>query len=78
MAWVSIGVVFVIVWWLVLFMVLPFGARPPDVVEPGHAESAPARPRILIKLLVTTGIAVALTALVVLIIEQGWIRLRPA
>jgi predicted secreted protein len=77
-AWVSIGVVFVIIWWLVLFMVLPFGAQPPDVVEPGHADSAPARPRILIKLLITTGIAVLLTGLVVMIIEQGWIRLAPA
>jgi predicted secreted protein len=42
----SAGIVFVMVWWLVLFMVLPFGASPPDEVEPGTAPSAPARPRL--------------------------------
>jgi len=78
MNWLSIGVVFVIVWWLVLFMVLPFGAAPPEEVEPGHADSAPARPRMVIKLLITTGIAIVLTAAAVTVIDSGWIRLRPA
>lgn len=77
MTWLSVGLVFVIVWWLVLFMVLPFGAAAPEEVEAGHADSAPARPRIPLKLLVTTLIAILLTGLAVLIIEQGWIRLEP-
>ena len=76
--WLSVGVVFVIVWWLVLFMVLPFGAAPPDEVEPGHAPSAPARPRMALKVLITTVIAVALTALIMWVIESGLIQLRPA
>ena len=77
MTWLSIGLVFVIVWWLVLFMVLPFGAQPPDEVEPGHADSAPARPRMPLKLLITTLIAAVLTGFAVLTVEQGWIRLAP-
>jgi predicted secreted protein len=76
--WFSAGMVFVIVWWLVLFMVLPFGAQPPDEVEPGHAPSAPARPRIGLKFLITTGIALAVTAAVVWIVESGLITLRPS
>ena len=76
--WLSVGVVFVIVWWLVLFMVLPFGAAPPDEVEPGHAPSAPAHPRMGLKVLITTVIAVALTALIMWVIESGLIQLRPA
>jgi predicted secreted protein len=75
--WFSAGMVFVIVWWLVLFMVLPFGAQPPDEVEQGHAPSAPARPRIGLKFLITTGIALAATAAVVWIVESGLISLRP-
>ena len=78
MTWFSAGLVFVIIWWLVLFMVLPFGAQAPDKVEPGHADSAPAKPRMPLKLLITTLIALGLTALFVLTMEQGWIRLRPA
>jgi predicted secreted protein len=77
MTWFATGVVFVIVWWLVLFMVLPFGARPPDEVEPGMAPSAPARPRMGLKIAVTTVIAAALTALVVWLLQSGLIQLRP-
>lgn len=77
MDWLGVGVIYVIVWWLILFMVLPFGAHPPDEVEPGTAPSAPARPRIVIKLLVTTGLAALATALVVWLIDSGLVQLRP-
>ena len=78
MTWFATGVTFVIVWWLVLFMVLPFGARPPDEVEPGTAPSAPARPRIPLKFALTTVIAAALTALILWLLQSGLIQLRPA
>jgi predicted secreted protein len=78
MTWFAAGVTFVIVWWLVLFMVLPFGASPPDEVEPGMAPSAPARPRMGLKIAVTTVIAVALTALILWLLQSGLIQLRPA
>jgi len=78
MSWFSAAIVFVIVWWLVLFMVLPFGAAPPDEVEPGMASSAPARPRLALKFLVTTLIALAVTALILWFIESGLVQLRPS
>jgi predicted secreted protein len=77
MTWFAAGVIFVIVWWLVLFMVLPFGARPPDEVEPGMAPSAPARPRMGLKIAITTAIALALTALILWLLQSGLIQLRP-
>jgi predicted secreted protein len=78
MTWFAAGITFVIVWWLVLFMVLPFGAKPPDHVEPGMAPSAPARPRMGLKILVTTLIAAVLTALSLWFVDSGLIQLRPA
>ena len=78
MSWFSAGIVFVIVWWLVLFMVLPFGAAPPDEVEPGMASSAPERPRLALKFLVTTLIALAVTGLILWLIESGLVQLRPS
>ena len=78
MTWFAAGVIFVIVWWLVLFMVLPFGARPPDEVEPGMAPSAPARPRMGLKIAVTTVIAIGVTALILWLLQSGLIQLRPA
>jgi predicted secreted protein len=77
MSWLSTGFVFVVVWWLVLFMVLPFGSRPPDEVEPGTAASAPAKPRLGLKFLITTLIAAVLTALILWVIGSGMIQLRP-
>jgi predicted secreted protein len=78
MTWFATGVTFVIVWWLVLFMVLPFGASPPDEVEPGMAPSAPERPRMGLKIAITTVIAAVLTALVLWLLQSGLIQLRPA
>jgi predicted secreted protein len=78
MTWVAAGIIFVVVWWLVLFMVLPFGARPPDQVEPGTAPSAPARPRMGLKVVITTALALVLTALILWLLQSGLIQLRPA
>ena len=36
-------VTFVMVWWLVFFMALPFGAAPEEHPQPGNVESAPAQ-----------------------------------
>ncbi|MGF1476917.1 MAG: DUF1467 family protein [Geminicoccaceae bacterium] len=74
----GIAVVFVIVWWLIFFMTLPFGVRPPEDREPGHDPGAPERPRIALKMLITTVIAAALTAAAYGIIDAGWISIRPA
>ena len=52
--------VYVLIWWIVLFMVLPWGARPPEEPETGHAPSAPERPMLWRKALATTMIAAIL------------------
>ena len=77
MDWFGTAVVFAILWWLILFMVLPFGAAPPDEVEPGMATSAPAKPRMPLKLAITTILAALVTALIVWLIDSGLIQLRP-
>ncbi|MFQ5959700.1 MAG: DUF1467 family protein [Alphaproteobacteria bacterium] len=72
----GIFVVFVIVWWMVFFMTLPFGVRVSEETEPGHAPSAPERPRLAIKAAITTLLAAALTALVVAAVEYDVIAFR--
>ena len=62
MPWFEGLVAFVIIWWLVLFIVLPWGVRIPEEAEKGHATSAPVRPRVWFKMLITTGIAIVLWA----------------
>ena len=78
MSWFGSAITFVVVWWLVLFMVLPFGAAPPEEVEPGMATSAPAKPRIGLKLAITTVIAALLTGGILWLADSGLIQLRPS
>ncbi len=70
-------VTYVCVWWLVFFMALPLGAAPVEHPEPGHATSAPEKPRLLLKVAITTVLAGLLTYGAFLVIDSGLIELRP-
>ena len=76
MSLIGIAVVFAIIWWLVFLMTLPFGARPPAEPGPGHAQSAPERPRVALKAGITTAIAVAITGLAAAAVEYDLIAFR--
>ena len=54
---VEILITYSVSWWLILFMVLPFGAAPEESPTKGHAKSAPARPQLKKKLLITSTLA---------------------
>ncbi len=73
---IGIAVVFAITWWLVFFMALPFGVRPPDEPGPGHATSAPERPRVALKAAITTAIAAAVTGLAAAAVGYDIISIR--
>jgi predicted secreted protein len=64
MGWISGPVVYVLIWWISLFMVLPWGNSPPENPVVGHATSAPAKPRLGRKFLVTTVLAAVFWLLV--------------
>lgn len=76
MTWFGGIVVYVIVWWMVLFAVLPWGNRPPETPEPGHATSAPEKPRLALKFAVTTGIATLVFLMIWWLFESDLISLR--
>jgi predicted secreted protein len=54
MNWVEGIVVYVLVWWVVIFAILPFWVRQQDEVPPGHAPGAPTHPHLWRKAAVTT------------------------
>ena len=72
---VSTLVVFLLLWWWVFLMSLPFGVRTEDAPEAGHAPSAPRRPMLLRKGLVSTASAGALTLVVDWVISAEIISL---
>ena len=73
---VSAVVVFIVIWWLVLFMVLPFGVRRTETPEAGHDAGAPAMPMMWRKAAATTAISFVLFAIVYVIAEYELISLR--
>lgn len=54
MGLVSGIVVYLMVWWTVLFAILPWGNRPSETPVTGNTVSAPDKPKILKKFMVTT------------------------
>jgi len=73
-------VVYLVGWWLVLFMVLPFGVRSHEeanvAMEPGQATGAPVRANILLKFAITTLITSALFAILWIVVEYEIVDFR--
>ena len=77
MEWTSVLAIYVLIWTMTAFVLLPFGVRTHDELGedrvPGQADSAPAnfRPARLIQR--ATVIAAALTLIYVLNYVEGWV-----
>ena len=60
----EIIVIFVVIWWLVLFMVLPFGVQKDDEIVGGNDPGAPTNPMLKKKILLTSVISFFLSIIV--------------
>jgi len=77
MSWFTGVVLYVLIWWTVLFAVLPIGTRP--VAEPDAAtgwRGAPAAPRMGRKLAITTIVSVVVWVACYGLIVSDWISFR--
>lgn len=66
MTWSLGAATYFIIWWVLLFAILPFGVQSQlelNNIVPGTEPGAPARPHLLIKLAVNTAIAAVLWAI---------------
>ncbi len=77
MTWFTGFVVYFLIWWTILFAVLPWGVRREENPEPGHDPGAPARPYLWIKVGVTTLVAGLLWLVAYWLITAPWISFRP-
>ena len=60
MGWITGIAVYVCIWWIVIFAVLPWGVRTAGTSDSGCDPGAPVNPHLPLKLLVTTMIAGAI------------------
>jgi len=73
----SIALYFII-WWVMLFAVLPFGFRTQDEdgeVVPGTPGSAPTRTRMMRVFAINTAVSAVVFAFVWLVVTSGWITI---
>lgn len=74
MAIVSAVALYFVIWWLVFYVVLTIGDRAPDAEDTrvGGAEmGAPARPRLLRRVLITSAGALVVTAAIIAVRHSG-------
>jgi predicted secreted protein len=71
------AVLYVLIWWTVLFAVLPFGTHAvPDADPESGWRGAPARPRLLMKVVATTLVAGLVWGLCALLIDSPFVSFR--
>lgn len=70
-----------VIWWLVLFTVLPLGVRSHKDegtdVEAGNDPGAPVNPNLKRKAITTSWVALIVTAVVWTIFETGLVKIGP-
>jgi len=70
--------IYIVLWWTVLFAVLPIGLRTQGEegsVVPGTPESAPLHPRLMRVALLTTAVSTVIYAAIWAGVQYGWIDL---
>jgi predicted secreted protein len=68
--------IYFLIWWVVLFAVLPWGVRAQgEEGAPGTDPGAPAVPRLRVKLIWTTLVATVVWGICAVIYVNGWVTL---
>ncbi|MFN3827585.1 MAG: DUF1467 family protein [Micavibrio sp.] len=78
MSWVSGIFVYFITYWTVLFAVLPWGNKPEENPQLGHAPSAPANPRLKQKFVATAIISAIIWVIIYILVKVEIISFHDA
>ncbi len=69
-------IVYLLIWWVVLFTVLPWGNKMTDTPVEGEVASAPINPNLKKKFIITSLISLVLLVIIVTLIELDFIDFR--
>jgi predicted secreted protein len=67
---------YIMIWWIALFIVLPWGNKQPDENETGMAYGAPKNPNLEKKLIVNSLLSLVILGAVLVVVELDLIDLR--
>jgi predicted secreted protein len=74
--WITGIAVYIVVWWVTVFAVLPWGVRRAENPLPGTVESAPDNPRLGRKFLITTVVAAVLWLVIFALVQANIVDFR--
>jgi predicted secreted protein len=76
MTWFTGIIVYVLVWWVTLFAVLPLWVTPAEPDDSGYAAGAPQRPRLALKAVVTSVVAAVIWLAIYIVVRSPWLSFR--
>jgi predicted secreted protein len=76
MTWFTGIIVYVLVWWVTLFAVLPLWVTSAEPDDLGYAAGAPQRPRLALKAVVTSVVAAAIWLAIHIVVRSPWLSFR--
>ena len=76
MGWVTAIILYVLIWWITLFAVLPLWVTPAEPDDPGHAAGAPQQPHPLRKIAVTTVVSALIWVTIYFVIRSPLLSFR--
>lgn len=75
--WFTAWVLYVLIWWTVLFAVLPVGTRTVAAPDPhSGVRGAPERPRLLLKVVATSLVSLLIWLGAVAVIQSDYLSFR--
>ncbi len=69
---------YVVIWWTVIFAILPIGVKRSDDVEKGNDVGAPANPQLGRKVVITSVVAALVWLLAYAVVNSGFFDFRIA
>jgi len=78
MGWVTGIVVYILVWWVTLFAVLPLWITPSEPDDFGGPAGAPQNPMLARKLALTTVVAAVIWLGIYIVVHEPWFSFRGA
>lgn len=76
MFYVKLVIIYVIIWWVLFFMALPFGIKQSSKIIPGQDLGAPEKPRLWIKFFIVSIVAFIATMMAHLIITYNLLNIN--
>lgn len=69
--------IYLLIWWTMLFAVLPLGVRRQENPEQGHDPGAPQKPMLVKKAIITSLVSAIVWLAIYWAMESNMIRFRP-